>query len=169
MIRSIRLSFLTLLLTAGLISPAPLRAETMYAKADTKVMEQDSAQSKALQVLDAGTPVEVVEKSAKFYKVSLPGGKEGWIFKFKLSAEAPSGDSGGGNVLDTLGGKQQIAARESGSGSSIRGLSPMAEKDAKSKGVSPENIQAVKQMESFRVNPEELNKFLQEGRLGEYQ
>ncbi len=109
------------------------------------------------------------QKGGKFFKVKLSGGKEGWVFKFKLTEESPSGDSGGGDALDVLGGKQQIAARESGSGSSIRGLSPISEKNAQSKGISAENIQAVKQMESVKINPQELDKFLKEGRLGEYQ
>ncbi|MBI4383225.1 MAG: SH3 domain-containing protein [Nitrospinae bacterium] len=158
------------LLLAGLFFAPGLRAETLYAKTDgTKVMDQESAQSQVVAVLNQGSAVEVTQKGGKFFKVKLSGGKEGWVFKFKLTEESPSGDSGGGDALDVLGGKQQIAARESGSGSSIRGLSPISEKNAQSKGISPVNIQAVKQMESFKATPQELDKFLKEGRLGEYQ
>ena len=71
-------------------------------------------------------------------------------------------------MLGALGGRQKIAARESSSGSSIRGLSPISEKHAKNKGISEEEIQAVKQMETFRIHPQEMEKFLKEGRLGEY-
>ena len=150
------------------LGPADLFAETMYVKSsDTKVMKEESAQSDVVQVLDEGAAVEVTQKSGKFYKVALAGGKEGWIFKFKLGSDAPA-SGGDGNALDALGGKQKIAARESGSGSSIRGLSPVSEKHAQSKGISPKNIQSVKQMESFKVSREDLDKFLREGKLGEF-
>lgn len=160
----------TFFLAIALVCPTSLFAETMYVKsAETKAMKAESAQSDVVQVLDEGTAVEVTEKSSKFFKVALPGGKEGWIFKFKLSSDAPAGGAGGGDgMLDSLGGKQKIAARESGSGSSIRGLSPVSEKHALSKGISAKNIQSVKQMETFKVSREELEKFLREGKLGEY-
>jgi hypothetical protein len=152
------------------VCPASLFAETMYVKSsETKAMKEESAQSDVVQVLDEGTAVEVVQKSSKFFKVALPGGKTGWIFKFKLGSDAPAGGSGGGDgMLDSLGGKQKIAARESGSGSSIRGLGPVSEKHAQSKGISAKNIQSVKQMENFKISREDLEKFLREGKLGEF-
>ncbi len=156
-------------LAVALVCPASLFAETMYVKtAETKVMKAESAQADVIQVLDEGTAVEVTQKSSKFFKVALPGGKEGWVFKFKLSADAPAGGGGGDGMLESIGGKQKIAARESGSGSSIRGLSPVSEKHAQSKGISAKNIQSVKQMESFKVSREDLEKFLRDGKLGEY-
>ena len=168
--RRLRLCFLTSLLITGLVVwPAILFAETMYVKSSgTKVMKEESAESKVVLVLDQGGAVEVTQKSSKFYKVKLSGGGEGWIFKFKLSSDAPSEAGGGGDTLGILGGKQKIAAAESGSDSSIRGLNPIAEKHAQNKGITPQNIQAVKQMENFKVGREELEKFLREGRLGEY-
>lgn len=163
-------SCLPFFLAVALVCPASLFAETMYVKSsDTKVMKAESAQADVIQVLDEGTAVEVTQKSSKFFKVALPGGKEGWVFKFKLSSDAPAGGGGGGDgMLESIGGKQKIAARESGSGSSIRGLSPVSEKHAQSKGISAKNIQSVKQMESFKVSREDLDKFLREGKLGEY-
>lgn len=165
--RRSRLCFFVFLLIA--VYPAMLSAETMYVKSSgTKVMKEESAESKVVQVLDQGAAVEVTQKAGKFYKVELPSGGEGWIFKFKLTSDAPAEAGGSGDTLDILGGKQKIAARESGSDSSIRGLSPVSEKHAQSKGISPQNIQAVKQMENFTVGREDVEKFLREGRLGEY-
>ncbi len=144
-------------------------AETLYVKKDgTKLQAADSAKSDVVATLNGGTAVQVVKKAGKFYEVTAPGGKKGWIFKFKLTAKAPAQSGGGGDVLGALGGQQKIAARESGSGSSIRGLSPISEKRAKTKGIPEENIKAVKQMESFKVSKEELDRFLKEGHLGEY-
>ncbi len=142
-------------------------AETLYVKkSGTKLQAADSPKSDVLAKLDAGTPVEVLQRGKKFFQVSAAG-KKGWIFKFKLTAKAPAA-GGGDDLLGALGGRQKIAARESSSGSSIRGLSPIAEKRAKSKGSPEANIRAVKQMEAFKVSAEELDRFLQQGKLGEY-
>lgn len=161
---------LVILLLAGLGSASDSFAETLYIKkSGTKLQAADSAKSEVIAKLDQGTSVRVIKKAKRFYQVSAPGGKKGWVFKFKLTAKVPANSSGGGSgILGALGGRQKIAARESSSGSSIRGLSPISEKHAKNKGISEEEIKSVKQMETFRVNPEAMEKFLKEGRLGEY-
>lgn len=128
---------------------------------------KSSARSKVVKILSKGTPVKVLKKASKFFKVSAKG-KTGWVFKFRLTAKAPAGSAQGGGFLDVLGGEQRMAAKESASGSSIRGLSPMAEKHARKKGVPKENIEGVKQMENFKINDQELDRFLEEGALGEY-
>jgi len=161
---------LVLFLLIGLGFAGDGIAETLYVKkSGTKLQAADSAKSEVIAKLGQGTPVKVIKKLKRFYQVSEPSGKKGWVFKFKLTSKAPaSSGGGGGGVLDALGGRQKIAARESSSGSSIRGLSPMSEKHAKSKGISEEDIQAVKQMETFHVDPEKMDEFLKAGRLGEY-
>lgn len=145
-------------------------AETLYVKkSGTKLQAADSAKSDVLAKLDQGTPVTVIKKLKRFYQVSEPGGKKGWVFKFKLTSKAPKASGGGtGDLLGALGGKQKIAARESSSGSSIRGLTPVSENYAKKKGISAVDIQSVRQMETYRISAEEMDKFLKEGRLGEY-
>jgi uncharacterized protein YgiM (DUF1202 family) len=144
-------------------------AETLYVKkSGTKLQAADSAKSDVLAKLGQGTPVTVIKKLKRFYQVSEPGGKKGWVFKFKLTSKAPKASGGGGDLLGALGGKQKIAARESSSGSSIRGLTPVSENHAKKKGISAVDIQAVRQMETYRISAEEMDKFLKEGRLGEY-
>ena len=162
------LAFVIFLLT-GLSFASDSFAATLYVKkSGTKLQALDSARSKVIARLSRGTPVSVIKKSKRFYQVSTPGGNKGWIFKFKLTSRAPANSSGGGGILGALGGRQKIAARESSSGSSIRGLSPISEKHAKNKGISEEEIQAVKKMEAFHINPQDVEKFLKEGRLGEY-
>lgn len=156
-------------LLAGLGFVGDSIAETLYVKkSGTKLQAADSAKSKVIAKLSQGTLVSVIKKSKRFYQVSTSGAGKGWIFKFKLTSKAPAKSGGGSGVLGALGGRQKIAARESSSGSSIRGLSPISEKHAKNKGISEEEIQAVKQMETFRIHPQEMEKFLKEGRLGEY-
>ncbi len=161
-----QLSFLAFFTLAITVFAQIAGAETLYVKkSGTKLQAEEAASSKVLATLNQGVAVSVVKKSDKFYQVTAPGGQKGWIFKFKLTAKAPT--SSGGGVLDALGG-QQMAARESASGSSIRGLSPISEQHAKSKGISEESINAVKAMEDFKVSASDLDAFVKTGKLGEY-
>ena len=142
-------------------------AETLYVKkSGTKLQAEGSAKSKVVKVLGKGMAVDVLEKSGRFYKVSA-GGSEGFVFKFKLTSKKPA-KAGGGGLLDILGGDPKFAAKESSSASSIRGLSPMSEEHAKKKGISEKDIQAVKQMESFKVSAQEVEQFLAQRKLGEF-
>ncbi len=155
--------FIASLMLSGLVF-----AETLYVKkSGTKLQAEGSAKSAVVKVLGQGTQVEVKEKSGKFYKV-LAAGAEGYVFKFKLTSKKPATKKAGGGLLDVLGKSPKIAANESSSSSSIRGLSPMSEDHAKKKGISEESIQAVKQMEAFKVSPVEVEQFLTERKLGEY-
>lgn len=143
-------------------------AETMYIKSSkTKLRSSDNVKASVLGLLEKGTPVTIIVKSKRFFKVGLQDGKKGWVFKFKLSKKAPAGGNSGGGFADVLAGSQ-INANESTSASSIRGLSPVSENYAKNKGISTKNIQAVDNMEAFKIDSVELDKFLQEGQLGEY-
>lgn len=163
----IRLSGCAVFLVAGIGVASNVFAETMYVKkSGTKLQAEGSAKSSVVKVLDQGTPVDVKEKSGKFYKVSAAG-SEGFVFKFKLTGNKPA-KSGGGGLLDVLGSNPKFAAKESSSSSSIRGLSPMSEEHAKKKGVSEKDIQAVKQMENFHVSAQEVEQFLAQRKLGEF-
>jgi len=163
-----RLIYNLLFLLVGIGFSSQVSAETWYVKKSaTKLQAEAEARSKVLRKLNKGTPVDVLEKSGKFYKVSV-GGEAGWIFRFKLTKKPPAGGGGDGDVLGALGGQQQIAARESAYGSSIRGLSPISEEHAIKKGASPASIESVKDMERYKIDDEALDKFLEQGRLGAY-
>ncbi|PIQ96188.1 MAG: hypothetical protein COV67_10745 [Nitrospinae bacterium CG11_big_fil_rev_8_21_14_0_20_56_8] len=153
----------------GTFLTVPAYAKTMYVKkSGTKLMEGDSARAKVLGTLKEGTPVEVLRHSGRYYEVAIPGGTKGWLFQFYLTPEAPAHAPSGGNVLEALGGREQVSARESSSATSIRGLTPVSEQYAKNKGISPASVDAVKQMEALSIPREEREKFLAEGNLGEY-
>jgi hypothetical protein len=150
------------------IAPISALAETLYVKSDkTKIRSSDKVKASILALLNKGTAVTVMVKSKRFYKVALDNGEKGWIFKFKLSKKAPAGSGGGGGFADILSGSQ-ISANESSSASSIRGLSPVSENYAKSKGISRKNIEAIDNMEAYKISSGELESFLQQGKLGEY-
>lgn len=155
---------LFLVILFGMAFPGNLFAETLYAKSSkTKLQESASAKSKVVALLRKGATVNVLEKQKKFYKVSV-GGKQGWVFRFKLSSKRPASGAG----LDGLMGSQKVAASGSASGSSIRGLSPVSEDYGKRKGIGPEHIRAVKEMERRSVTLKELDQFMEQGKLGEY-
>jgi hypothetical protein len=144
-------------------------AETLYVKSSkTKLRSLENVKAPVLGLLKKGTAVTVIVKSKRFFKVGLENGQKGWIFKFKLSKKSPAGGGrSGGGFADVLAGNR-ISANESTSASSIRGLSPVSENYAKSKGISTQNIEAVYNMEALKIDSVDLDKFLQEGQLGEY-
>lgn len=143
-------------------------AEVWYAKSSkTKVTAKPSGRAKTVGYLRAGQAVQVIEKKRRFFKISA-GNTQGYVFKFKLTRKAPAGGAKGGGGLGALFGQQKMAAAESSSASSIRGLSPISEKYAKGQGISSQHVQAVKQMESLTVSDAELDRFQEEGGLGPY-
>ena len=154
-----------LFILMSLAFPGSVLAETLYAKSSgTKLQKSESAKSSVLGKLRKGASVSVIKKGKKFYQVKA-GSKTGWIFKFKLTSKRPA--SGGGSGLSGLGG-DRVASSGSGSGSSIRGLSPISEDYAKRKGITHADVAAVKHMENLRISERELDSFLSQGKLREY-
>ncbi len=77
---------LALFIVGTLIFSGGVMAETVYVKkSGTKLQQSGSARSKVLKLLSQGTALEVASKKGKFYEVTAPGGKKGWLFKFKLT------------------------------------------------------------------------------------
>jgi hypothetical protein len=169
-------------LIAGLVLPQILCAETLYVRiVGTKMMEKESARSKVVKVLKKDTPVELVQKAERFYKVVLQDNTQGWIYKFKLTRRVPLETVGKNNREELLDNEQIILSRESDSGSSIRakkivmgfqnrthGLSPISKRHAIKKKIPQKHIDSFLEMENFEFSQEEWDDFLREGRLGEY-
>lgn len=156
-------------LTLIILLPSSVFAATVYVKKiKTKITEAPSPRSKIIAVVNPGTSLRIIGRKGKFYHVKLPNGKKGWVFKFKVTSKKPKRAGGDGDMFALLVGKRKIRANESSTGGSIRGLSKISVRDAKSRGIRPEHIQAVKDMENFKVTSKELESFQQNGRLGEY-
>ncbi len=149
------------------LSPTILFAQTMYISRDeVKLTEEKSPTSKVVETLRRGTQVRVIEKSDRHFKVQAPSGKTGWVFKFTLSDQKAGG--GGGNLLSAVTGDTRIAAREAGTGGSIRGLKETSERYATTKHVDQTAKDAVQRMEDRVIPREELLKFQREGSVGEF-
>ncbi|MCP9449144.1 MAG: SH3 domain-containing protein [Nitrospira sp.] len=165
-----RLRFALAIFMLGILatlSPTILFAQTMYISRDeVKLTEEKSPTSKVVETLRRGTQVRVIEKSDRHFKVQAPSGKTGWVFKFTLSDQKAGG--GGGNLLSAVTGDTRIAAREAGTGGSIRGLKETSERYATTKHVDQTAKDAVQRMEDRVIPREELLKFQREGSVGEF-
>jgi uncharacterized protein YgiM (DUF1202 family) len=152
-------------LLAGLILFARLAsAEILYVKTpNTELKSSTAANATVLAKLPAGAAVNVTSKQGSWVQGNVAG-KSGWIYKFKLSTSKPSS---GGNLLAGLGGGG-ASAREGSTAASIRGLSPTSEKYAGRVNIGPQHVGMVKHMESMKVSPAEVERFLKEGKLGEF-
>ena len=147
---------------------ATASAETMYAKKNSvKVTAEKSPTSTVVTTLHLGDQVEVLKKSGRQYQVKLSSGKTGWVFKFKLSKEKPSGKRGGSS-LSGLTGKNVVVAQEARAGGSIRGLKETTERYAERKQISPAHRRSVDKMEQLVISDEELAQFQKAGGVGEY-
>lgn len=136
----------------------------MYVKAPSvSVKSSTAANATILADLPQGTEVFVINTKGKWVQARV-GSITGWIYKFKLTTERPAKTS---QLLAGLG-RGHVSAREGSTASSIRGLSPTSEKYAGRVRIQPQHIAMVKHMESVKIDKAEIQKFLQEGRLGEY-
>lgn len=145
---------------AGLASAA-----SMYVRASgTDLKEKPGPGGASVARLEIGTKCEVVATEGAWVKVTvkMPDKKErtGYVFGAKLSDDKPDKERFGGSVATT--------AAEGDTAMALRGLSATSEKYAERSEVRPEHVAAVKAMEKRKVSAAELERFLQEGKLGEY-
>ena len=147
--------------------PSASWAETWYAKQDgVKVTAEKSSSSALVETLSLGDAVTVLSKTGRVVKVKTKKGRNGWVFKFRLSENEPS--SGGGPGLSSLIGRNTIAARESRAGGSIRGLKESTAQYAKDKKIGQEHRDAVDRMGAFTLTTDDLMEFKKSGHLGEF-
>ena len=157
----------TFLLFSIMGLPSYSWAGTLYAKQDgVKVTAEKSANSTLVETLNLGDAVTVLNEEGRVAQVKTTKGKNGWVFKFRLTEDKPA--SGGGSGLSSLVGRNTIAARESQAGGSIRGLKESTQKYAKDKQISQKYRDAVDRMEAFTLATDDLMEFKKSGRLGEF-
>ena len=156
-----------ILLAGCMLAPSLSWATTLYAKQKAvKVTAEKSPTSTVVATLALGDAVTVVSKSGRVAKVKTSSGKIGWVFSFRLSSTKPR--ARGGSGLSGLTGRRQIAARESRTGGSIRGLKESTEQYAQDRQIKQEHRDAVDRMEAFSLTPDELLRFKETGNLGEF-
>ena len=90
-IRKIKFMLLFALLIALSISVGSTHADTRYVS-DMLILtlrEGQGSQYKAIRTLRTGTPIEVLEESARYFRVRTQEGEEGWVEKQYISPEEP--------------------------------------------------------------------------------
>jgi len=133
-------------------------------KADTK------ATAATVADVPIGAQLQVLEAKDTWYRVTAPGGAQGWIYRGKVSETAPAAPSGtgGGGLFGGLTGGSTNQAASADTSRSIRGLSPETTEYADAAGTPKENREALDRVLALKVDAAELEQFLQEGRIGEY-
>jgi uncharacterized protein YgiM (DUF1202 family) len=141
---------------------------------DASLQAERSISSETVAEVKRGTPLTVSAFENRWYRVTAPDGKTGWIFRGKVStepvADAGSDSDGSAGVGGLLGGLtgSSIEADAADSSRSIRGLSPEAREYAQQTGTPAESQAALDMVLSLTVDKSDVDQFLKEGKIGEY-
>jgi len=149
-------------------------ATTLYVTSENAELKSESSSSSATIVeLKRGAELTLVLKEGRWYQVATETSTTGWIYRGKVSEEEPEieetdDDEGGlGGLLGGLSGSD-INADAADSSRSIRGLSPEAKEYAQSTGTPQQSQDALDSVISRKINEQEIDQFLKQGKIGEY-
>ena len=149
-------------------------ATTLYVTSENAELKSDSSSSSTTIVeLKRGTELSLVSTQGRWYKVTTDDGAAGWIYRGKVSEEEPEieeADDDEGSLGGLLGGLSgsDISADAADSSRSIRGLSPEAKEYAQAAGTPQQSQDALDSVISVKVDVQEIDRFLQQGKVGEY-
>ena len=155
---------LVLLLAAGAAAAGSL----WVASRGAKLKEERKALSDTVAALAAGTELAVLGTEGKWYRVAAPSGQESWVYRGKVSDTPPAQETTGSGGLFGAVTSSSIEAGAADTSRSIRGLSPETEQYANSAGSPQQNRDALDQLMALNITDAELERFLQDGRIGEY-
>lgn len=158
------LTFWGVLLLLPAAAPAQ-QGPVWVTSAGAKLSAAPQATAAAVAALPVGAELTVVSTQDKWLQVSTAEGQKGWIYRGKISSTKPAGSGGG--LFGPLG-KSSIQVSAADTSRSIRGLSPEAEAYAQGAKTSAEYKRAVDRTLALAVTPEEVEKFLRDGKIGEY-
>jgi uncharacterized protein YgiM (DUF1202 family) len=169
---SVRLIITIFILSMAAVAFADIQ-KVWVSSEDATLQAERSLSSETVAEVRRGTELTVLTFENRWYHVTAPDGKTGWIFRGKVSSEPVAGideDSGSGGIGGLLGGLtgSTIEAQSADSSRSIRGLSPEAEEYARQTGTPAESQAALDMVLSQTVDKTEIDQFLKEGKIGEY-
>jgi uncharacterized protein YgiM (DUF1202 family) len=138
------------------------------ASENAKLKSEPKASSKTLSTLAVGTKVSILESKNKWYRLRSTSGKEGWMYRGKLSDAPPAKETESSDNLFSSMQSSSISADEAQTSRSIRGLSKETEQYAKQRKTPKVYKMALDQVLAIRITDKELETFLKSGKIGEY-
>jgi hypothetical protein len=156
-------TLLTLLLLAA---SSAAQEKVWVVSKDAKLKAADAASSATVADLAVGTELTVETTQGKWYKVSTPARQTGWIYRGKVGTTPPAG--AGGGLFGSLSGGSSIQVSKADTSRSIRGLSPEAQEYARIAGTPETYRAALDGVLTLKTDTAEIERFLKDGRIGEY-
>ncbi|MFC1867646.1 SH3 domain-containing protein [Thermodesulfobacteriota bacterium] len=144
--------------------------EKLWVSSDNAKLKADkSASSETITTIPLGTEVTVLVSEGKWYRVLIPSGREGWIYRGRLSDAPPAKETQkeSEDLFAFMPGSK-ISADESDTARSIRGLSSETEQYAKNRRTPAAYKRALDRILAMSVEEREVEDFLRNGRVGEY-
>jgi hypothetical protein len=139
--------------------------QVWVASAGAKVMAEAAATAKVVATPAVGAELTVLSTRDKWLEVSTPDGTKGWIYRGRVSETPPAAK--GGSLFGQLG-SSSIQANAADASRSIRGLSPEVEQYAANAKTPEAYRKALDGVLAFKVADADLDRFLREGKIGEY-
>ena len=137
-----------------------------------KLKAESKASSQTIAQLPVGEELTVIALKRRWYHVRTSSGKTGWIYRGRITKtpvqkEEPKADDQLSSILIGVSGSS-IEADEADSSRSIRGLSPEAKEYARKKKTPKIYQRALDGVIAVQVGHQELETFLEQGKIGEY-
>lgn len=133
-----------------------------------KLKAAPSASSGTVSELPVGAKVMVLESENRWHRVRIASGKEGWIYRGKVSDAPPQKEAQDeGNPFAGMQ-TSNITADEAQTSRSIRGLSKETEQYARQRATPEAYKKALDEVLALRIASGELEGFLRNGKIGEY-
>jgi len=149
--------------------PVVAQEKLWVSSGNAKLKADKKASSETVESISLGEEVSVIERNGRWYRIKIPSGKEGWMYRGKLSDSEPSVEvkKESDDLFAYMPGSS-IEAGKADTARSIRGLSDETEQYAK-KRKAPEKLKkALDSVLAYNVSEKDLEDFLQKGKIGEY-
>jgi len=144
-------------------------ATTVYVQAKSaQLRDQKTSLGKTVATVQFGDALEVQRQEGDWLEVRTAGGDMGWIFANKTTPTRPSAAAGDSSLARLGQAVRQTEAAPVTASVGARGLDKVSEEYATRSGIPKQYQNTVDRMAAYRLSDQEVEAFLQEGRLGEY-
>ena len=147
-----------------------LAQEKLWVSSDQAKLKADkSASSETLETLPMGAEVTVITQEDRWYEIQASSGKQGWIYRGKLSDSPPAEETQKESEgLFAFMPGSNIEVDQATTDRSIRGLSNETEQYAQNRQTPETYKKALDNVLAMNISERELEEFLKSGKIGEY-